>query len=476
MCKYCDNDGSDHVCVICFSKMIYKTDAMKIYGLESSELDDLDCISYKNPYSKYTLCYKYHPNTLYSALKNTIKLLDDGKRKSRLIGKLKILDKEKDDKIKLNELKKMVIKTTKSFLKKFDQKYVKFYDCQISGMADELTCLEFSITDVALTICNKIEELMVEDKKINDQKILADIRESKLCSSIILFCEQYSYFLSAVKSNNFIYFVESGNIDDIELFNNTVTAIKNMIDVKRNIDNKTIIIDKKLKDNKISRSDPRCKYFYNRYINGNLTLKWCEDKIKEIKQCNKESCLRKNKLIELVNEKFGDDHQKYIDLCDESGHFIKYGSLKNIKSIFNKLCDFIGGKKEEEKLMAIKRQIIQITEKHKFNDDIAVHFYMKSILNKTLTLGDIENEMIQKNKKKHYNDFMRNNPEGSKRLAREYKQIICETLYDFCIDNDKTELIIDGVEKNSYFFLKNKCNFLDLKHINIGKDQYRVTK
>ena len=172
---------------------------------------------------------------------------------------------------------------------------------------------------------------------------------------------------------------------------------------------------------------PRCKYFYNRYITGKLDIEWCENKIKEIIKCNGEYELRKNTLTNLVAEKFGINDCIYVNINTESNHFLKYGNIKNIHNVFEKLCVFI-------------------------NDD-------KQIKNK-----------------KQFNNFMYNNPPGSAKLDKQLKKYICESLYDFFIDNNQQNIIINNISSETYFFLENKCDLLKLTSTKLSSGIFNITK
>lgn len=115
-CKYCNNSNTEYICSLCFDKLIYRTDAIRLYGLDRDELENVKCVTHTNPHKRSMSCYKYHKDDLYNALVNTIDFLEDSdKRKNKLLRKKKLFDEEILQEQKLQEMIKQVIKTVKIF-------------------------------------------------------------------------------------------------------------------------------------------------------------------------------------------------------------------------------------------------------------------------------------------------------------------------------------------------------------------------
>lgn len=471
-CKYCDNSDTEYTCSPCFNNLIYRTDAIKMYGLNKNELENVKCISYTNPHRRSMSCYKYHKDDLYEALVSVIDEMDDlDKRKNNLLNKKKVFDEEILQKQNLKKMIKEVVETVKTFLKKCDSneyKYVKFYDSEIVLLATQLTDLSFSVFDISITICNKIFQCIKNDKEINDKKIEKDKREIKLCKILILKCESLKYYKLAVTNDIFIDFAKNGDITDIDKFNETVLKITKLVNDQREINFRTNKINAKIKESCIPFDDPRCTYFYNRYINGNLSYEWCENKIKEIVENMKEIDLRKKTITDMIAKKYDELHDKsYVKIVenyDEYKKFVQHGDLKKVQKIFKSTCDHI----ENEKKKTLFYNTVSKYEK--YNDN---NLLLKKFLNGNMTLKEIEKNMYIASV--DITNFKNNNPPGSKSLSKYFKNDISDKLYNLFVDKSINTITVDNVNNNNFFFLKAKCEMLKF---NITKQyhMYVITK
>lgn len=472
---------------------LYRTDAIKIYGLTKDELEDVTCSIYKNPHSKYTSCYKYHKNDLYSALVKIIDSLEDSsRRKDKLLCKKKLLDEEISQKEKVNMMKVQVFKTVKTFLKKCnieEKKYIKYYDDTIKKLVHEHTDANISILDTATGIYSKICQLIKSEKVINDEKVERDKREKKLSKVLLLKYNSIKYYKSAITNYKFYSFVEFADIKNIKEFNDAVLDILKIVDNIIAIDVRTEKINTTLKNNNISLSDPRCACFYKKYINGKITNEFCNDKIKNVLISIKEVELREKTIYEMIGQKYGDE--QLLSLLENNKdliEFIQYGDFSDITKIFNLICECVDVKNKKALFDAViskypKRKGKHELEKKFMNGDITLEEVEKKInvtgihVNNTLDNPKVYDSYLNIISHEKYKDsredwLMLTNPPKSSKLDKGFKYDVCDKLYDMYLDKKIKFVQIDDVDKNNLFFLKEKCRLLDFDVTNNGKKYF----
>lgn len=209
-CRYCENHKeSTYACKKCFSELVYKTDAIKSYGLTSEDLEDVECIIFDNPWKKSLLCYKYHKNDLYKKVSNLIsELKDSDKRKDILLKRKKIIDQIELEKKELEDMRKHIVKTVRLLLKKCDnddKKYIKYYDEKIEELSVKYADKMLNINDISFRIYLEICKFMVDEKKINDLKLIVEKYEINLFKKILMKCKFYKDYRNIVEKYKIIY-------------------------------------------------------------------------------------------------------------------------------------------------------------------------------------------------------------------------------------------------------------------------------
>jgi hypothetical protein len=294
LCHNCDNKNVNTVCTKCFDNMIYKTDAIKKFGITEDQLEDLFCLEFKNFYKRSMTCYKYNKDDLYNLQDELINTLPkDDKQFKLLIKKRNLLEDEKKRDNDLKDMKKNVKIQLYDMLSKLEKKYVNIYKDKIEELIEEKSNINYTISDISLQIYNFIEEVIKRDKNINDDLI-----------------------------------------EKIERIEKT-----ERIERTKKINKK---IDKDYKDYKNILIVSEC---YINYINKIMDYKTCIIEINNIVQEN----IKKNERIEKVNKKIDKDYKEFNDIIVKSNCYKNFiNNTITFKTFINEIKDIVSNEKEKK--------------------------------------------------------------------------------------------------------------------------------
>lgn len=487
LCHNCDDKNVDTVCTKCFNNMIYKTDAMKKFGISEDQLDDLFCIEFQNFHKRSMSCYKYNKDDLYKLQDKLINTLPkDDKQLKLLIKKKNLLEDEKKRDNDLKDMKKNVKIQLYDMLSKLDNKYVKIYKDNIEELIEEKSNINYTISDISLQIYNNIEELIKREKKKNDDFIEKTERTEKINIKIDKDYKDFKNIL--LVSECYVSY-----INKIIDYKTCISEINNIVKENTEKNERIEKVKKKIEKEYKEFHDIIVKSIcYENFINNTITFKTFINEIKDIVNNEKE----KNERIDKINIIIEEQYKIYKNLLYKSSCYDKYAngkiSFEKVIKIFDKIhLDEKNKRKRIAKINSfIKSEIEEeyhdlIKKDNKYIDFINDGDIdeIDNTINEIRNLVLIEKQLkikIQENAEKrrkilekeednkNIRNFFYNNPPGSSDIPKDIKYDICNSLYNFSKNSDLKEICVD-LENEYMFFLKNKLEYLHFKYKCIEK-------
>ena len=438
---------------------------------------------------------------MYKLLEKIInELPNDDKIKNKLSCKKKLIDETIKKEAEIEKKKKNVNNFIDDYMKKIDKTYISLYKITIQTLVDKYTTLYCNDIDVAINICAEIEKKMKEDKKENN--IILEKKKRETYVKDLSEKEEYKkYKYYVTNSNNYSKFINL-NIDYDEFTNNINKYVENeQKKEKRKTEIDNLIIEKivKSKHSFAKSNDIYANFIEKDDLNNinkvmeNIENLVNEKKAKESKKRKIDNAIKKINLVEDIENiddvlKNNEVYEQYINeditFDDAIKHFSKLVDKYKIREKRkNKIKKIIQKFNFKDKLLESKFSIAYINNKDeslektteyltkyhqflnitcKFETKIDTNKYFMNFIYGNLSEDELKFILYKKNMETA-------NPAGSRVLPKQFKHDICERLLDFKCKNDNI-FNINGIYVDYAFFIKGKCESLNLKCKQTKKD------
>lgn len=424
-CHFCNTKSTSEVCDSCKkNKMISKSDALKQYGLKSTNLSALFSIKH----GKGKLYIKKDVIDLFKSIANG-SLVTNDKKKIYEIKKTFDVEKNKED-ILANK-KNIIKKIVDDLLIKSDKKYVELYSKKIPDMIHAIVHPDICVMSAAAEICFKMEKY-IEKKRVKDEYIEKESLKAKLFEQKNKYVDLEKIKLEKMKLNDFIDKYKMSHLPT-EITNRTIEI--NMI-IANNFNKKYENILKNMKE-------------YKNYINDDEDINLV---IMKMNSLTDEMDERTEKILKGLEK-----HN--MDRCQP----LPYDSQKYFTDYVNGTC------------VNLSNTIDKILKTRNFWRIVSIYFNTdnpksKNVMDiKEMYINDkiSDNELIKKftsaNIKtiKGWSNFKKNNIVSNYGLKKSVRSMIDEFLFDF-FDSDEIDLTMKNMQFGTEMYILVRCRQLTL--------------